>query len=222
MTTNLTSKTLADLATTYPAASRIFHRLGLDYCCGGQRTLNEACQAGRLDPAEILAEIQSENPQAGAPQGWPERPLAELADFIEARYHADLRRELPELIALAEKVEARHADKPTRPQGLAAHLKQVHGAVLDHLMKEERILFPMIRAGRGSQAAGPVQVMEHEHKDHAANLRRIRELAHDLNPPAEACTSWKALYLRLARLEADLMEHIHLENNVLFPRALCE
>jgi regulator of cell morphogenesis and NO signaling len=98
----------------------------------------------------------------------------------------------------------------------------VHASVLEHLAKEEQVLFPMIQAGHGRHASGPVQAMEHEHHDHAASLKRIRDLAHDLVPPQEACTSWRVLYLRLNQLEADLMEHIHLENNVLFPRALYE
>ena len=130
------------------------------------------------------------------------------------------RLELPELVALAEKVEDRHAEKSTCPRGLAAHLGQVHEAVLSHLAKEEEILFPMIVDGLGARAGSPIQVMEHEHLDHARNLRRTRELAHDFVPPQEACTTWQALYLRLDNLEAELMEHIHLENNVLFPRAL--
>jgi regulator of cell morphogenesis and NO signaling len=212
--------TLADLATTYPAASRVFHRLGLDYCCGGRRPLEEACRERGLVPGDVLSEITAERPAADAATPWSERPLDELIAFIVGRYHQGLRRELPELVALADKVERRHADKATRPTGLAEHLRQVHAAVLEHLEKEERILFPMIQAGRGASAAGPVQVMEQEHCDHAANLARTRELAHDLVAPEEACTSWRALYLRLHELEGDLMEHIHLENNVLFPRAL--
>lgn len=226
MITMSSNATLADLATAYPAASRIFHRLGLDYCCGGRRALDDACRERGLDPAEVLAAITAEasGPQSGPrPEGdlpWSQRPLGDLVDFIVTRYHQALRRELPELVALADKVETRHAGKAACPAGLADHLRLVHTAVLEHLDKEERILFPMILAGRGEGAAGPVQVMEHEHRDHAANLARIRELTHDLVPPEEACTSWRALYLRLNALEAELMEHIHLENNVLFPRAL--
>lgn len=215
-----TNATLADLATAYPAASRVFHRLGLDYCCGGRRTVEEACRARNLDTGAVLEEIQSapSGPEAEAP--WTDRPQADLIAFIVERYHAALRREIPELIALADKVEARHADKPTCPVGLADHLRLVHAAVLEHLDKEEQILFPMILAGRGSAASGPVQVMETEHRDHAQNLAVTRRLTHDLTPPKEACTSWRALYLRLHELEAELMEHIHLENNVLFPGAL--
>jgi regulator of cell morphogenesis and NO signaling len=221
MITMQPNATLADLATAHPAASRVFHRLGLDYCCGGRRTLDAACREQGLVPAEVLDAITRETPESQTDEAsWNERPLDELVAFIVNRYHQALRRELPELVALAAKVEDRHAGKAGVPAGLADHLRLVHAAVLEHLEKEERILFPMILAGRGGNAAGPVQVMEHEHRDHGANLARIRELAGDFTPPEAACTSWRALYLRLHALEGELMEHIHLENNVLFPRAL--
>ncbi len=213
-------RTLADLATEYPAASRVFHRLGLDYCCGGQRAIDAACLERGLTTQDVLEEIEGQSPGSPAEAPWSERPLDELVGFIVQRYHQALREELPELVALANKVERRHADKATCPTGLADHLRGVHTAVLEHLEKEEQVLFPLILAGRGASAGGPVQVMEHEHRDHAENLARTRELAHDLLPPEEACTSWRALYLRLDELEAELMQHIHLENNVLFPRAL--
>ncbi|MBE0565844.1 MAG: iron-sulfur cluster repair protein YtfE [Krumholzibacteria bacterium] len=219
-----TEMTLADLAVTHPTASKVFHRRGLDYCCGGRRPLAEACAAAGLDPAEILQEIHAA--EAAEPRGesvaWQARPLPELIDFIVGHYHARLREELPELVALAEKVEQSHAGKDTCPCGLADLLRQVHAAVLDHLAKEEQILFPLILAGAGRRTAPPIQVMEHEHRDHGENLARIRELTADLTAPDEACPTWRALYLRLDAFESELMEHIHLENNVLFPRALCE
>lgn len=214
------TSTLAELAMVLPAASRVFHRHGLDFCCHGGRPLAEACAERGLDPQAVLAEVAAEG-QGVTKVRWDQRPLGDLVDFIVGHYHARLRAELPELLAMAERVETRHAEKASCPRGLAAHLAHVHQAVLEHLEKEEQILFPMLRSGRGSLAAGPIQVMELEHDDHAANLRRTRALAHDLTPPAEACNTWRALYLRLAELEAELMEHIHLENHVLFQRALC-
>lgn len=213
---------LADLAVTYPSASRVFLRERLDYCCGGKTSLADACQTRGLDPDRLLQEIAAAEETARESIAWERKPLAELIDFIVERYHRDLRRELPELIALAEKVEDRHAEKQTCPRGLSVHLTQIHESVLDHLAKEEQVLFPLILRGLGSQAGGPVQAMEYEHRDHGMNLQRTREMAHDLVPPPEACPTWQALYLRLAALEADLMEHIHLENNILFPRALRE
>jgi regulator of cell morphogenesis and NO signaling len=211
---------LADLAVSFPAASRVFHRHGLDFCCHGRRPLGEACAEAGVDAQSVVAEIAAE--QAGAPElpRWDEKPVAELVEHIVGFYHRRLREELPELVALATKVESRHADKASCPRGLRAHLEAVHAAVLDHLAKEEQILFPTILAGRGRLAAGPISVMESEHDDHAADLRETRRLTADLVAPAEACTSWRALYLRLAAFEAELMDHIHLENNVLFRRVL--
>lgn len=214
-----TSTSLADLATTHPAASRVFKRLGLDYCCGGRALLADACRTKGLDASAILTAIEAEETLVDLPR-WDTAPLADLIHFIVARYHEALRIELPELIALAARIEERHAEKATCPRGLRAQLERMHGAVLDHLAKEERILFPMILAGEGPRTGGPIRIMEAEHDDHGLNLARVRALTDDLTPPEDACPTWRALYLRLATLESELMDHIHLENHILFPRAL--
>jgi regulator of cell morphogenesis and NO signaling len=214
--------TLADLAITRPGATRVFLANGLDFCCGGRRTLTEACAEKGLDPETILQAIAVADQDGGDLARWTDRPVADLLSFIVDHYHARLRIEIPELIALADKVEQVHAEKDSCPHGLAAHLRVMHAAVLDHLGKEEQILFPMIRAGRGRGAGGPIHVMEQEHDDHGRSLARLRELTANLAAPPEACATWRALYLRLGRLADELMEHIHLENNVLFPRALFE
>jgi regulator of cell morphogenesis and NO signaling len=215
-----TSQPLSRIALTYPAASRVFHRHGLDYCCGGARPLAEACRKAGLDADAIAREIEAEETHATDAVRWDERPLPELVDHILARYHAPLREELGRLLAMAEKVERVHHEKPHAPHGLAKHLRQVVDAVEDHLQKEEQILFPAIQAGHGQSLSMPVHVMEQEHDDHGASLRRTRALTRDLTPPQDACTTWRALYLGLEELERELMDHIHLENNVLFPRAL--
>lgn len=217
--TNPTSS-LAQIAIDSPAAPGVFLRHGLDFCCHGQRSLAEACNEKGLDPQAIIGELAT----AAAPQGvaarLKDRPLAEIIDFILETYHAALRRDLPGIIDLAAKVERVHADKPTCPRGLAAHLADVMAGMQSHMAKEEQILFPLIRTGHGAGALMPIKVMMAEHEDHGEALRRTRDLTADLVPPPEACTSWRALYAELTRLEAELMEHIHLENNVLFPRAL--
>jgi regulator of cell morphogenesis and NO signaling len=215
-----TNETLADLAVSHPAASRVFRRHGLDFCCHGRRPLAEACSERGLAADDVVAEIAREQSQAAEMPHWEERPIRELVRHIVDFYHLRLRAELPELISLAAKVERRHAEKASCPRGLRAHLEEVHQAVLAHLAKEEQILFPMILAGRGRHAAAAISVMESEHLDHGANLEKTRQLTADLAPPPEACPTWKALYLRLGRLESELMEHIHLENNILFPHVL--
>ena len=214
--------TLAELAVTEPGAARVFYRNGLDFCCGGRRPLEEVCEANGLDADDVVAQIAAEGDTAPASPRWDLRPLPELITFIVDHYHHRLRLTLPELIAMAEKVESRHGEKATCPRGLAAHLHRVHAEVLDHLMKEEGVLFPMILAGRGAAAVGPVHVMEMEHDDHKRNLDVLRTMTTRFVPPAEACVTWRALYLGLAQFEQELMEHIHLENHVLFQRALTE
>lgn len=137
-----------------------------------------------------------------------------------SRYHAELRVELPELIALADRVEREHRDDALCPTGLRAHLEEMHQRVLDHLAKEERVVFPMILEGHGARTGGPVRVMELEHDEHLTNLARVRQMTHNFTASARASAEWNALYVRLGHLEAELLEHIALENTVLFPRAL--
>lgn len=211
--------TLSEIATQHPAGSRVLHRHGLDFCCGGRRPFGDACAERGLAADAILAEIEQEDAGAPSPR-WDERPLGELIEQIVGFYHRRLRDELPLLVAMAARVESRHGDKPECPRGLSEHLAGMHEAVLEHLAKEERILFPLILSGRGAQAGAPIHVMEVEHEDHRANLLEIRRLTDGLVVPAPACTTWRALYLRLSDFERELMEHIHLENNVLFARAL--
>jgi regulator of cell morphogenesis and NO signaling len=216
------SPTLADLAITNPGATRVFLKHGLDFCCRGRRPLDEVCGEKGLDPKRILAEISSEDANGADLSALSDKPIGELLDVIEGYYHKRLRDELPDLIAMADKVEEVHRKKPTCPRGLASHLRMVHSAILDHLAKEEQILFPMLRTDHRDRAGAPIRIMEQEHEDHGRNLAYLRALTHEFSAPPEACVTWKALYLRLNRMSDELMEHIHLENNVLFPRVLCE
>lgn len=210
---------LADIALSVPGAATVFERHRLDYCCGGERTLLDACLGRNLDADRIAREIDDATASDADDGGWEHASLDALIAHIVLRYHGCLRSELPRLIELAVKVERVHGAKPTCPHGLADHLVAMAEAVTQHLMKEERILFPLIARGGGGVGM-PIRVLTHEHLDHAATLERTRALTDDLTPPAGACTSWRALYRGLADLEADLHRHIHLENNVLFPRAL--
>lgn len=216
------STTLADLATTHPAAARVFYRHRLDFCCGGRRPLSDVCTERGLDSAAVIAAIEAEERLPDDNQHWDVRPLTELMAFIVNTYHRRLRESLPELIRMATKVEMRHADKASCPRGLAAHLIAMHESMLEHLAKEEQVLFPLIANGQGRVAAGPVHVMEMEHEEHARALQTLRRLTTDFAPPADACVTWRALYLGLQQLEEELMLHVHLENNVLFRRALVE
>jgi regulator of cell morphogenesis and NO signaling len=151
---------------------------------------------------------------------WAASSASEIIDFILRRYHESLHRDLPALVASARKVEAETRADPLCPTGLGDHIEQVRLAVEGHLAKEEKILFPLILAGRGHAAFMPVKVMMAEHDDHAANLARTRALCHDFELPGDPAPAWRALYLELRRFEADLRQHIEIENNVLFPRVM--
>lgn len=211
---------LGELARVNPAATRVFLRHRLDFCCGGRRSLAEACAKAGLDPAEIAGELEREAARGDVPSRWETRSQAELADHLEAHYHAALRRDLPPLIEAARKVERVHAAKPAVPAGLADVLAELFTEMESHMAKEERILFPMIRRGaRGEGVAMPVHMMEREHDEHGVRLAKIRALTDDLRLPVNACATWTALYRGLETIEAELMQHIHLENNVLFARA---
>ena len=217
-----TTSTLGELAVTHPAAARVFYRHGLDFCCGGGRPLADVCAERGLDPDAVLAAIDQEGTIAGGARRWDLEPLPDLVHFIVDTYHRRLREAFPELLRMAARVEERHGQKDTCPKGLVAQLTTMRADVLDHLAKEEHVLFPLILSGRGPMAMAPIRKMEEEHEDHARNLRVVRRLTHDLQPPADACATWRALYLGLQAFEQELMVHIHLENNVLFPRALAE
>ncbi len=215
------SSTLADLAVAFPAASRVFRRHGLDYCCHGRRPVSEACAERGLDASALLSEITSESRTRAGSESRFDKPLAELVERIVSWYHARLRTELPLLLQMARKVEAVHAEKESVPRGLAVHVEALSRTLLEHLEKEEQELFPMLLSGRPGTPSVTIVALEREHEDVALALQKTRALTTNLIPPAEACTTWRALYLRLDELEAELMEHVHLENNVLFRRALC-
>jgi len=212
-------QSLGELALSIPRASALFRQYDMDYCCGGKQTLARAAQRKALNVEEIEAALTKLAEQP-VEKEWRVAPLAEIIDHIIVRYHDRHREQLPELILQATKVERVHADKPNVPHGLAKYLTMLHEELTNHMMKEERILFPMIRQGQGSHAAGPVSVMESEHDEAGELLEVIKHTTHNVTPPQEACTTWKAMYNGINELIDDLMEHISLENNVLFPRAL--
>ncbi len=210
------------LAASHPAVTRVYHRYGIDFCCGGGKPLQTVCDEKGLDTQKLLAEIEQElatNDAAG--KSWENEPLADLISHILATYHVPLKEELPRLEQMARKVVAAHG--PRDPERLA-ELLTVYIELKDelevHMAKEEQILFPMIEHGRGAVANAPISVMEHEHESAGSALRRLRELSDNYTVPEDACTTWRALWHGLETLEGDMHQHIHLENNILFPRAL--
>jgi regulator of cell morphogenesis and NO signaling len=219
-----------------PGAARVFERLGIDYCCGGGQSLEEACAAGGqggIDPGEVLAEIESwrSRPEEDPGKDWRAESLASLIDHITATHHAYVRNEIPRIKALLDKVCGVHGENHPelfQVRDVFAGLAEELGP---HLRKEEQILFPYIVALEAAQGGtapqscfgsvgNPIRVMMSEHDRAGAALRELRRLAIGYTAPPDACISFRTLYSALDAFEADLHRHIHLENNILFPRAL--
>lgn len=212
-------QSLGEIARNLPGATRLFRRFGMDFCCGGARSLREEAKRKGVKLADVIASLETlEN---GKPQDtdWGKATTKELIAHILERYHVRHREQLLELIHLAEKVERVHAGHAKAPQGLATHLAWILEELEGHMVKEERILFPMLMRGQRHMAGGPMSVMEAEHVQHGEALDKMMELTHQLKLPEDACNSWRALYLGLGELRDDLMEHIHLENNILFKQS---
>ncbi|MCO4861116.1 iron-sulfur cluster repair protein YtfE [Cupriavidus sp. WGlv3] len=219
----LQDHSLGQLARQIPGATRIFHDHGLDFCCGGKQSLRDAGQQRGLDAAAvaaIVAQLRALQDEADpSAQDWNTAAPAALIEHILVRFHARHREQLPELIRLARRVEQVHGERSECPLGLADHLSAMLGELESHMQKEEQVLFPMLLRGLHAAASRPIAVMRAEHDDHGVALQRLAELTDDITLPRAACNTWRALYLGLRALREDLMEHIHLENNVLFETA---
>ena len=213
---------VGELATEFPLATRVFHRHGIDYCCGGGKPLHEACAKRGVNTETVLAEIRAELDGPATPaQRWDQAPLEDLIDYILVTYHQPLNEELPRLMQMMTKVLQVHGDKdPETLSELNSVFLALKYELEQHMQKEEQILFPMIRQGEGPMAGDPISVMEHEHVSAGAALERINKLTRGYEVPEQACNTWLALWHGLAALEESLHQHIHLENNILFPRAL--
>jgi regulator of cell morphogenesis and NO signaling len=225
MTTITRTSTLKEIVETNPALTRELERRGLDYCCGGSRTIEQACSWLGLDAGDLVAELQLVPTDQPAPD-WAAMDATELVDHLEATHHRYLWDEMPRLTALMEKVRSVHGARHPVLDDIAACLAEVCADLTPHLMKEERVLFPMVRELAVARTApsfpcgsvrNPISVMLREH-DHVGDLlERMRALTGGYVPPADGCASYAALFDGLAELEADTHLHVHKENNVLFP-----
>lgn len=205
---------IGQIAVQLPGATAVFRRLRLDFCCGGQVSLSKAAADKGLDPEAVLAELSALQrsdvvPEAASPSA--------LIDHIVARYHDVHRAQLPELIRMARRVEAVHRENPDVPAGLADLLEEISQELQSHMLKEEQVLFPMLKSGGNPMVGHPIGMMRAEHVDHGEALDKLNALTHDATAPLGACNTWRALYAGIAQLGDDLIHHIHLENNVLFP-----
>lgn len=216
---SLLEQPIGQIACALPGATRVFHNHKLDFCCGGHISLGEAAAKRGVDTQALLAELAALQAQDASGRDWREAPVPELIEHILRRFHDKHRVQLPEVIRLALRVEAVHGDRPDCPVGLADLLEIMQQELTNHMMKEEQILFPMLLRGNDSTAQAPISMMRFEHDQHGEVLEELASLTNDLVHPVDACNTWRALYAGLIQLREDLMQHIHLENNVLFLNA---
>jgi regulator of cell morphogenesis and NO signaling len=225
--------TVRDIATNQPAAIRVFERFGIDYCCGGRKPLTQACNELQLSVEQVIEKLEEASDTPASDEiSWQTAPLNRLIQHIVRKHHTFVRRELPRLRALADKVRARHGAAHPELQEIEALFGEVATELSSHMVREEQILFPYIARMEHMLAAGvaaerpffgtvdnPVRTMVQEHENAGALLASIRRLSSSFQPPMGACPSYIGLYHGLEEFERDLHLHVHLENNILFPRA---
>jgi len=232
-----TNEQVGQLAVKFPQVRQTLEKLGIDYCCGGKLTLQEAVKNLGLPAEDVIKDLQAvveDNIDKQQSLDWPKESLTVLADYIEEKHHSFMKEELPRLEQLLDKTSNAHKEKHGQ---MLTELKETYAALKSevelHLAKEEQILFPFIRQIENFQqnqsdkpelhcgsVENPIGQMEYEHDNAGKALDKMRQITLNYKLPEDACNTFKALYDGLKALEADLHEHIHLENNILFPRAI--
>jgi regulator of cell morphogenesis and NO signaling len=229
-----TETKVKDIALAEPKARRVFEDAGVDYCCGGGNSLADACLEAGARPEEILKRLREASGEAGpADANWVSAPLGELTRHIREKHHRYVREAIARLRPLASKVKAKHGENHGELAEVEQLFLEVAGEMSRHMQKEELILFPYIEVMERAASGGapleppffqtvrnPIHMMMKEHDAAGELVKRIRMASAQYTPPAEACESYRALYQELREFEADLHEHVHLENNILFPRAV--
>ncbi len=231
MTTFTIKDTVGNIVVKHPSLGRILEDAGIDYCCGGKKPLQQACQEKSLDPEALLAKLQQALLDANDSQ--QEDPakmsLIQLADHIVYQHHGYLKNELPRLDAITDRVASVHGGHDPRLVQVREAFIPLHQELMHHMNKEEQVLFPRIREIDTADSppdlhcgslALPIHQMEHEHEDAGSALETIRELTDEYMPPSWACNTYRVMLDSLSQLEQDLHWHVHKENNILFPRAL--
>lgn len=222
--------TIGEIVRALPATSRIFENLNIDYCCGGKKTLAEACRAKALDPATIVAMLTAlYHSGNGIPADADAMTLSQLCDHIQEVHHGYLREELPRLDFMTRKVAAVHGEHEPRLFKLRKVFETFNAEMTTHTNEEDENVFPAIRrleaSGNGGSTASfnlaaSLEKLEHEHDAAGAALEQFKALSDNYTPPEWACNTFRALYDGLAQLEKNMHHHVHKENNVLFPKTL--
>ena len=214
--------------------AEVFRKFGIDYCCGGKKPLEDICRAKGIDPKAVRKELDElDLLLSGEQQDFGNWELDALADYIVEKHHRYVTEALPMLYELTAKVARVHGGRHPELVEIASHFDAVAQELQMHMHKEERMLFPYI----GKMAAArrddtplpppffgsvenPIRMMEAEHETAGGDMEEIRRLSDDFTPPADACTSYRVLFAKLNEFEQDLHQHVHLENNILFPKSI--
>lgn len=228
------TQTVREIAQTQPTSIRVFEKFGIEYCCGGRKPLAEACAVKDIDVDCVIAalEVAVRSENAGE-KDWTKESLANLTKHIVATHHAYCKDELPRLSGLAVKVVKVHGGTNPELGLIQAKLAELAEELTDHLAEEEVVVFPMIvkleaeKASTGVEPAqsrvsvgNPLALLIQEHDHAGVLLAEIRSLSRDFNAPNYACTTYHVFFEGLKEFERDLHRHVHLENNILFPRAV--
>lgn len=225
---NITPETpIGEIVRSTPASARIFEKLHIDYCCGGKKPLADVCDAKKLDTATVVAMLSTLDTAPTAFQRDPDAmTLSELCDHIQEKHHAYLQEELPRLEFLTRKVAAVHGGHEPRLLVLRQVFEGFNAEMTSHTEEENQTVFPAIRKlEQGKQSAlanvrAICKKLEHEHDRAGAALELFNQLTDAYTPPDWACNTFRTLYDSLAHLEKDMHQHVHKENNVLFPKAI--
>lgn len=225
---------IKDIALANPATRQVLEDAGLDYCCGGGKSLHEACLHANVSSQEIVNRLRENAKDTALEElNWMAAPLYELTRHICQKHHRYVREAIPRTQGLSNKVATKHGANHTELVDIGKLFAEVGREMIMHMQKEEQILFPYIDALERAvnvhdsveppffqTVKNPIHAMMKEHDAAGGLVRQIRVLTSEYTPPGDACTSFKALYEALREFEADLHQHVHLENNVLFPRAV--
>ncbi|HYN14971.1 MAG TPA: iron-sulfur cluster repair di-iron protein [Terriglobales bacterium] len=225
------TKTVRELAVEVPNATLVFEKLGIDYCCGGDRPLEEACASANVAVDDVLRALEPgiDSSPTIATRDWNTAPLGELVDHIVGKHHSYVKAEVPRLQALIAKVVGAHGKNHPELEQVRVAFSELANELVGHLMKEEQILFPYVKQMAAGASGGPccfgtvqnpIRVMMLEHDNAGEKLREMRNATNNYTLPTDACLSYSTLFVALVGFEQDLHQHVHLENNILFPRAV--
>ncbi|MGH9415489.1 MAG: iron-sulfur cluster repair di-iron protein [Terriglobales bacterium] len=226
---------VGEIAVALPGAARVFEHYGIDFCCGGKKTLRQACLESHLDAATLLNELEQAASESSEPSDahWREQPPRELIDYIVERHHQYVRSEVPRIERWLDKCVAAHGERHQELLTIRHAFEAMATEMAQHMAKEELILFPAIHRlaeppspnARPSATcfpsiSHPIQMMLLEHEHSGRDLETMRSASGDFTPPPDACATYRALYEALQDFDRNLRRHVHLENNILFPRAI--